>query len=105
MNDGNRNTGLSGGAGFGADRPVERYLREEFSADPELIAQGWERRFTATVNRVPEYVELYEAMGCQVRAEPIRAEEVDPDCGDCGLVLHRVIVTIYTRRSTNRAAD
>lgn len=105
MSDDDRDTGLSGGAGFGVDRPVERYLREESSADPELIAEGWERRFTATVNRVPEYVDLYESMGYEVRAEPIRAEEVDPDCGDCGLVLHRVIVTIYTRRSSSRAAN
>ena len=57
------------------------------------------------VNRVPEYVALYEAMGFEVRAEPIRAEEVDPDCGDCGLVLGRVIVTLYTRRPSSHTAD
>jgi hypothetical protein len=66
--------------------------------DPRLAAEGWERRFTTFVARVPEFAEMYGSMGFEVRAEPIGPDEVDPDCGDCGLVLHRLIVTIYTRR-------
>jgi hypothetical protein len=73
--------------------------------DPRLTAEGWERRFTAMVSRVPEYVELYAAMGYEVRAEPIRPDEVDPDCGDCGLILNRIIVTIYTRKAPQVFVD
>jgi len=98
MSDNDRDTAWPGGIDFGADQSVERYLREEFSADPKLIAEGWERRFTASANRVNEYIDLYSGMGYDVRAEPIRPEEVDPDCGDCGLILHRLIVTLYTRK-------
>jgi len=66
--------------------------------DPKLVAAGWERRFMADARRAAEYAEIYSSMGFEVKAEPIRREEVDPDCGDCGLILHRLIVTIYTRR-------
>ena len=98
MSDIDRDIGLPGGTDFGADQPTERYLHEALSADTKLIAEGWERRFTASANRVNEYVDLYSDMGYEVRAEPIRPEEVDPDCGDCGLILHRLIVTLYTRK-------
>ena len=66
--------------------------------DPQLVAEGWERRFMADARRVKEYTELYSSMGFEVRAEPIRPEEIGPDCGDCSLVLYRLFVTIYTRR-------
>ena len=66
--------------------------------DPKLVAEGWERRFMADSRRLKEYTELYSSMGFEVRAEPIRPEEIGPDCGDCSLVLYRLFVTIYTRR-------
>ena len=66
--------------------------------DPKLVAEAWERRFMADSRRLNEYVELYSSMGFEVCAEPVRAEEIGPECGDCSLVMCRLFVTIYTRR-------
>ena len=67
--------------------------------DPKLVAEGWERRFMIDKRRVPEFTELYQSMGYEVRLEGIRAEEIEPDCSDCALVMHQIFVTLYTRRS------
>jgi len=72
--------------------------------DPQLVAEGWERRFMTSAGRLAEYTELYTALGCEVRAEPIRPVEVDQECRDCVLVLHRQIVTLYTRKRSNGAS-
>lgn len=66
--------------------------------DPKLVAEGWERRFMTSVTRLTEYVELYASLGYEVRSEPVRSDEVDPDCNDCRLILYQQIVTIYTRK-------
>ena len=66
--------------------------------DPKLVAEGWERRFMIDKRRVAEYTELYQALDYEVRVEPVRNEEVDPECGDCALVMHQIFATLYTRR-------
>jgi len=66
--------------------------------DPKLVAEGWERRFMTFVGRMKEYTELYASLGYEVRTEAVRPDEIDPDCGDCGLVLHRMVVTLYIRK-------
>ena len=66
--------------------------------DPKLVAEGWERRFMTSVTRLTEYVELYTSLGYDVRSEPVRSDEVDPECNDCRLILYQQIVTIYTRK-------
>ena len=65
--------------------------------DPKLVAEGWERRFMIDKRRVAEFTELYQSMGYDVRAETVRDEEVDPECGDCALVMYQIFVTLYTR--------
>ena len=66
--------------------------------DPQLVAEGWERRFMTNVGRLNEYVELYTSLGFEIRAEPVRSDEVDPECNDCRLILYQPIVTLYTRK-------
>ena len=66
--------------------------------DPKLVAEGWERRFMTSVTRLTEYVELYTSLSYEVRSEPVRSDEIDPECNDCRLILHQQIVTIYTRK-------
>ncbi len=67
--------------------------------EQELTAQGWTRQFTAFVARVPEYVELYERAGREVRVEPwALSSESDPSCADCALV--GIMRTIFTRRKS-----
>jgi len=80
---------LSGGRFF-SDAQLE--------ADPQLVAEGWERRFTADEQRAREVMELYSRLGYEVRAEPVRAEELHDDCQDCQSVVAIHFRTIYTRQ-------
>lgn len=66
--------------------------------DPELVAEGWERRFIADAVRAKEAMDLYQELGYEVRAEPIRAEEMGADCEDCRLLMLLQFRTIYTRK-------
>jgi len=80
---------------------LERVLSPgQLQADPALVAQGWERRFTADVQRAKEAMELYEQLGYEVRAEPMRPEELDDDCEDCGTVVAFHFLAIYTRKKS-----
>lgn len=62
-----------------------------------LAAEGWERRFTADARRADEALELYRQLGFEVRAEPVRPEELVDDCQDCRLLTRLQFKTIYTR--------
>jgi len=64
----------------------------------ELTAAGWERRFAADEQRTNQAIELYTQLGFEVRAEPVRAEELDDDCQDCRSVVSSHFRTIYTRK-------
>lgn len=80
---------------------LERVLSPgQLQADPALVAQGWERRFTADAQRAKEAMELYEQLGYDVRAEPMRPEELDDDCEDCGTVVAFHFLAIYTRKKS-----
>lgn len=87
--------------------PLSRLVEEEarrvlseaqLTADPVLIAEGWERRFVTDRRRAAEAVELYEELGYEVRTERVRREELESECEDCQLVLLMQFKTIYTRR-------
>ena len=81
---------------------LERILSPgQLQADPALVAQGWERRFTADAQRAKEAMELYEQLGYEVRAEPMRPEELDDDCEDCGTVVAYYFLAIYTRKKSD----
>lgn len=80
---------------------AKRALSEtELAADPALVAQGWERRFVTDARRAAEAVDLYQELGYEVRAEPVRKEELEDDCEDCELVVLMQFRTIYTRKKT-----
>ncbi len=80
-------------------RGAERVLSEaQLQADPALVAEGWERRFTADEARAKEAMELYCQLGYEVRAEPVRPEEMHDDCDDCQSVVAFHFQTIYTRK-------
>ena len=68
-------------------------------ADPKLEGEGWQRRFMADAERLAEYVELYTALGLEVKTEKVLPDEVSSECADCRLVICRQFVTIYTRQS------
>ena len=73
----------------------------QLQADPALVAQGWERRFTADEQRAKEAIELYEKLGYEVRGEPVRPEELDEDCVDCRTVVAFHFLAIYTRKKSD----
>ncbi len=81
------------------EEEAKRVLSEaQLTADPLLIAEGWERRFVTDGRRAAEAVELYEELGYEVRAEMVRREELENECEDCQLVLLMQFKTIYTRK-------
>lgn len=77
----------------------DRFLSEaQLQADPALVAEGWERRFTADAQRTAEAVEIYERLGYEVRTEAVRAEEAGAECEDCSSLMVVEFKTIYTRK-------
>lgn len=71
----------------------------DFAADPELVADGWERRFMADPPRVEEARIIYTELGYEVRTETIKPSELSILCGDCRLATCHAYLTLYTRRS------
>ncbi len=67
--------------------------------DPELIADGWVRRFMANPERAKEAVELYESMGFEVKVKELTPADFGPNCTECGNSLCETYVLIYTRKS------
>lgn len=70
-----------------------------------IEAEGWTRRFTALGARLSEAIELYRALGYELRLEPADAGEAsaasgagrqDESCAQC--VVMTLARTIYTRR-------
>ena len=85
--------------GMFVEREAKRVLSEQqLQADPELVSEGWERRFVADARRAEEAMELYEQLGFEVRAEPAQTEELPDDCVDCQLLLMFQFKTVYTRK-------
>jgi hypothetical protein len=81
------------------EEEARRVLSEaELTADPALVAEGWERRFVTDGRRATEVIDLYEELGYEVRAEPVRQEELENDCEDCQLIVLMQFKTIYTRK-------
>jgi hypothetical protein len=84
------------------DRLADRLLSDaQLQPDPRLVADGWERRFTADEQRAKEAMELYTQLGYEVRAEPVRPEELPDDCQDCRTVVSFYFLAIYTRKRTS----
>ncbi|MDH5803659.1 MAG: hypothetical protein OEZ54_00645 [Gemmatimonadota bacterium] len=71
---------------------------EQLEPDPQLVAEGWERRFVADGGRATEAIELYEELGYEVLSVPVKADEVGDDCDECQLVAFMRFSTIYTRK-------
>jgi hypothetical protein len=70
-------------------------------ADPALVALGWERRFTADEQRATEAIELYEKLGYEVCAEPLRSEEFGHGCEECCSTVAFRFLAIYTRKKSD----
>jgi hypothetical protein len=83
---------------------ARRMLSEaQLAPDPERIAAGWERRFITDAVRTPEVVALYESMGYEVAADPIRRDDLPDGCDDCQLAQVLGFRTVYTRKAPGRS--
>ena len=83
------------------ERSTERVLSDaQLQPDPALIAEGWERRFTADGQRVQEAIELYAQLGYEVRAESLLPEQLTGECEGCRSPVTTEFKTIYTRKKT-----
>jgi hypothetical protein len=65
--------------------------------DPQLIAEGWERRFIADAKRAQDAMEMYVELGHEVRLEPVNQESSTNECSGCWLAFSQFKV-IYTRK-------
>jgi hypothetical protein len=76
----------------------KRFFSEnQLQADPALVAEGWERRFTTDAERIEEVTQLYAQLGYEVRAESVEPAESNEGCEDCHSLSHSRFKTIYTR--------
>ena len=67
--------------------------------DPDLLSQGWVRRFMAAPERAKEAAELYESMGFEVKVVELTPADFGPNCTECGSSLCQSYVLIYTRKN------
>lgn len=82
-----------------ADSSAKRRITDaQLQPNPALVAEGWERRFTADARRAEEAIELYSQLGYEVRVEPMRSDGVHDDCCGCDSPVVSQFKTIYTRR-------
>jgi len=87
------------------EQEARRALSEaQLEANPERIADGWERRFVADAQRAKEAIDLYTEMGFEVCADPVRPDELGEDCEDCMLLAQLRFKTIYTRKKREDGA-
>jgi hypothetical protein len=83
-------------------RSAGRFLPEsQLQPDPALVAEGWERRFTADSQRAAEAIEIYTKLGYEVRVESLRPEEITDECEGCYSLAALEFRTIYTRKKKN----
>lgn len=66
--------------------------------NPDLLADGWERRFITDANRAPELIELYHELGFEILSEDVDPKEFNEACKDCGLMTLIPLKTLYTRK-------
>ena len=65
--------------------------------DERLAREGWTKKFTCDASRVEEFMETYESIGFEVRAEPVSEDDPDLTCQVCYSGNRKNYKTIYTR--------
>lgn len=75
------------------------YLGCTLPQDPELVAQGWQRRFIGDARMANESAETYKDLGFEVRLEAMDADKLKDECSGCK-VAFQAFKAVYTRRKT-----
>lgn len=69
----------------------------EPAGDPQRLATGWRRRFTAARARAEETVALYVELGFDAVADPVVRRDLPEGCDDCEIAQLLAMRTVYTR--------
>jgi hypothetical protein len=70
----------------------------QLEADPARTAEGWVRRFVIERPRAEEMVRLYEALGYEVVADPLRTiAGPEEGCAECPVASALEFRMLYTR--------
>ena len=85
------------------------------------LAEGWQRRFVVDSSRLVEMTRLYQSLGYETVADPVRPEDLsgeaspgtadpppdgaDSRCQDCRLVIMRWLHVLYTRPARAARGD
>jgi hypothetical protein len=77
-------------------------MAPECPAHPDLIAEGWVRRFLVGPERQQEVCEVYESLGHEVRLEKLEPTAFSDSCGACPAVVCRSHLLLYTRPRGSR---
>ncbi len=75
------------------------YLGCTIPPDPQLIADGWERRFIADARMARDASDSYRELGYEVRLEPVDAEGLKDECAGCKALFAK-FHAVYTRKTT-----
>ncbi len=78
-------------------RPAGDSMAPACPAHPELIADGWVRRFMVGADREEEVTQLYLSLGHEVRLEKVLPQAFSAKCGGCPVEVCRVNLLLYTR--------
>lgn len=67
-------------------------------ADPDLVAEGWQRRHMVDLERAAESEALYRQLGFEVRLQELKPADFQAKCQACASSVCRAYVMVYTRR-------
>ncbi|RMF61281.1 MAG: hypothetical protein D6743_13775 [Calditrichaeota bacterium] len=73
------------------------YIGCTLPPDPNLTAEGWQRRYIADARMAREALANYTELGYEVRLEPVNIQHMSDECGSCKELMHRFTV-VYTRK-------
>ncbi len=73
------------------------YLGCSVPPDPQLIADGWARRFIGDARMARDAVDTYTDVGYEVRLEEVDPGQLNDDCGGCK-VMFAHFRAVYTRK-------
>lgn len=89
----------------GQDQDNDLFPYLDRAPNPELVSQGWERRFMVGPDRLDESMQIYQELGFEIRQEPVKPDEFHEICQDCQTLACNDYVTIYTRKKNNLVSN
>ncbi len=100
MNENKINSGNPLNAGGNSGTSLNgSYFGCSIPPDPQLIAEGWERRFIGDARMARDAVDSYTELGFEVRLESVDPGQLKDDCSGCK-VIYAHFRAVYTRKAS-----